>query len=989
MEPAKKHTSDIEPDIRPDLRVIDGGGETTPERGNLNAAPNNTAEALSDAEARAGAPNKTPEDVRDQENEGTWNNNTSGTFNPNLNKPKLQKALKFAKKRGGILGLIALFGVGGGILASFLGPASMAVNLIENISFSNDSSSTAMERRFMKVFGNVTTADPVCASPTSRNIKCTMGRISNSALYKIEKTSGVKANFDSSATNTGKRTGYPSKNPSSYTVTVDGVEITKSASEFKQFLVDNPKVAAKVLGRGGAFNMRIQAWSGGYISKTFFKRFGLERNGGLADGTHKAGASSKERLATAYEKLKEKVPGMDKLGNYSERLKTKIGSQMGKAKKGGVGYTLAVAGCIGLKAPSYIAGTVAAVQLAQVLPVFNEVVASPGAKFKASGYGIPSNVTAEDADAIGSILTEKTVPADGGKASSALDSPILQSAMGINTNKPVLSADYTPGLGILLATKDIRAAQKSTEPACNTVMSPAAMWTAFAVDSAVTVAASATIIGGVVKILGSIAISEIAVAAVQGAVDTYGKDVIAAVATNDKIPQARGEALGDVLGIGGSAFFSAGGMARGLPTLKEGQLSEFVAMQQENEAFQKEMDIASLSPFDISSRYTFLGSIAYNTQMAVIGSGSYGSFPGALSAIAKLPLSIISPTTNAATNYKANACGYAEDFGLNLTDEDQPAIGVSGLPCVGLTTTQGNMSTTEAIDLLVQEGWLNDSISVRENATIDDLVTSGVIAGDTPLADFISTCTDASAGDYLFNAASCTAGSATADTGNYTKSTGCTTNNKGEQVCYSNEADEYGGTGSTGVDNARSLEAMSVFLLDFQIRQSVNGEDEGTGESSPTASGTGAVSLPVDPGYALSDGWIPRDCAGCASFHVAQDFYGGDSVVKSATDGTVVDADKSGSSNNIVRIKAPNGVITEYWHMEGSNILVKTGDTVTAGQQIGTMGCVGVCFGTHLHFMVDVTEATDEQVKAITTRPKGDRIYAKPAEWFALYGVPM
>ena len=989
MEPNRKYTPDIEPDIRPDLRSIPVDGERTPGTGEQKSVPNERAKELSAAETQAGTPNKTTDDISDQESQGTWNNKVSAAFNPNLNQPKLQKALKFAKKRGGILGLIALFGVGGGILASFLGPASMLINIVENVSMSNDSSSVAMERRFMKVFGNITTADPICANSSSRTIKCTMGRISNSALYKLEKTGKIKANFDEGVTNTGKRTGYPSKNPSSYTMNVDGADVTKPAGELKQFLIDNPKVASKVLGTGGAFNMRIQAWTGNYISKKFFKVFGLDRNGGFADGKNKVVANSKERLSAAYEKLKEKIPALDKLGNYSERLKTKVGDNMNKAKKGGVGYTVAVAGCIGLKAPSYIAGTVAAVQVAQVIPAFNSIIASPGSKAKATGYGLPDSITSEDADVIGSILTDKVTPEGGGKASSALDSPILQSTMGVNTSKPALSSEYTPGLGVLLATKDIRAAQKATEPACNTVMSPAAMWSAFAVDSAVTVAASATVIGGVVKVLGSIAISEVASYAIQSFITEYGAGIVTALVENDNIPQAKGQELGDVLGIGGSAFFSAGGMARGLPTLREGQLGEQVAMQQENEAFQREMDVASLSPFDTSSRYTFLGSIAYNTQMAVIANGSYGSLSGTLSTVARLPLSTLSPDTNAATTAKANSCGYAVDFGLNLEGEDQPAIGVSGLPCVGITAAQGNMSTNEAIDLLVEEGWVNESASVPENGTIDDLLTSGVIVADTPLSDFISTCTNASSGDYLFNGASCTVSSGTENTSSYTEKTGCSTDKDGKEVCYT--AEDNGGSGGEGVKNARSLEAISVFLLDFQIRQSVNGEDEGSGESDakPATSTAGAVSLPVDTGYQLSDGWIPRSCAGCASFHVAQDFFGGDLVVKSATGGTVLDADKSGSDNNIVRIQAPNGVITEYWHMEGRDILVNAGDAVNAGQQIGTMGCVGICYGTHLHFMVDVTDATDEQVKSITTRPKGSRTYAKPAEWFALYGIPL
>jgi hypothetical protein len=106
--------------------------------------------------------------------------------------PRLQKALRFAKKRGGIIGLISIFGIGGGILAGFFGPASMLISMTENFSLANDSSSTALERRFMMIFGNMTDEknDPICAN-NSKSIKCKMGRISNKALKQLSKKNVV------------------------------------------------------------------------------------------------------------------------------------------------------------------------------------------------------------------------------------------------------------------------------------------------------------------------------------------------------------------------------------------------------------------------------------------------------------------------------------------------------------------------------------------------------------------------------------------------------------------------------------------------------------------------------------------------------------------------------------------------------------------------------------------------------------------------------
>src|SRR5690606_6670644 len=114
------------------------------------------------------------------------------------------------------------------------------------------------------------------------------------------------------------------------------------------------------------------------------------------------------------------------------------------AKKGGVGYTLAVASCIGIKAPAYVAAGVAAVQLAQLLPIANMTVLSPGAKLKASGADITNEITMEEANEIGTLLTEKVPRESDGKATSALDSPYLLAAIGAGSGTLAVSK-YAPG----------------------------------------------------------------------------------------------------------------------------------------------------------------------------------------------------------------------------------------------------------------------------------------------------------------------------------------------------------------------------------------------------------------------------------------------------------------------------------------------------------------------------------------------------------------
>jgi len=920
--------------------------------------------------------------------------NYTGGGNKNLDQPKLQKALGFAKKRGGIIGLISLFGIGGGILAGFFGPASLLINLTENFSLSNDSSSVAMERRMMKVLGNMTNengGDAICAN--KKNIKCKMGKISNKALRQLHKK-GVTAIFDGGTSNStrydGKRTGYPQKNPSHYEFDMgNGKKARVAAKDLTGFLAnrENRKMANKVLGRSGAFNLRVKAWTGKHITQKFFNKFNIKRNGGLADGSAKKGSVS-ERLADTKNRLKEKIPGAESAEKTKDKIKGKIEKQTGKAKKGGVAYLIAVGGCIAVKAPGYIAAGVAAIQLAQLLPIVMDVVMSPGSKAKASGVDTENSITTDDADAIGTLLTNKTANAEG-NMTSALDSPYLLAAMGVNKNKPGASHKFAPGFSLLSnpVVREANKAEQASEGACNVIMSPTAMYTAMAADMAVTVAASATIIGGLIKIAASWIISELISELVKKIAGDLAIQWITEFAQNDAIEKAEGEELGDVIGISAAAFFSAGGMSRHLPTLSVAQLDDFTAMQQESENFQREMDIASLSPFDTSSRYTFLGSIIYSSQMAVLANGGYGA-SSVMSSMASLPSMLVS-NAGAATNFSTQYCGYANDYYLDTEDKNkQPAINMAGLPCTGITPTQANMSTTEAIDLLATEGWIcspgpdgsfdDDCPEIPEGATIEELMPksgdnedgfsgNGFIKPDNLLYEFIVSCGDASSGDYIFNAGGCIPPSESEGAGGTYCLNGSYENDDGETVptCALPENDDGSGVDSEveGVDNPRAIQAISVFLLDFQIAQMINGEDEEEGGSN-SASVEGE--LVGDKAYPLPKGSAPANTYanhGGVDFPVAKGtpiFAVADGVVETAVDGCTQEHGGKGTQcqgtgwGNYVRIKHSDSVETLYAHMTNATLTVKSGDTVKAGQQIGGVGSTGSSTGYHLHFEVYV-----------------------------------
>ena len=75
------------------------------------------------------------------------------------------------------------------------------------------------------------------------------------------------------------------------------------------------------------------------------------------------------------------------------------------------------------------------------------------------------------------------------------------------------------------------------------------------------------------------------------------------------------------------------------------------------------------------------------------------------------------------------------------------------------------------------------------------------------------------------------------------------------------------------------------------------------------------------------------------------------SSVLAADGGTVTQASDSGNGyGNCVIINHGNGYVTLYGHL--SSISVSNGQTVTQGQQIGTVGSTGLATGPHLHYEV-------------------------------------
>ena len=767
--------------------------------------------------------------VNDQESSVPGND----FYQPSAGKKKSPVTFKsLLKKRGPIAAIAGILGLGGGIMGIFLSPATLLQNIMENFTWKNDSASVAKESRMKKVMNKMIGASDDAGICKSKKIRCKTGRLSNRALKKFKKSGLIPVDADGKEMDIKGR-GYPDKNPTHWKVEGlnDGKPIESSKLKDELLKKENRKIASKVYGRTGLFKMRFHAWTGKHISKLYDK-FKLKRNSAISKIDKKLGVKEKAN------KFKEKLPGFndDKaIGGINER----VTKSTEKLKKGGLVYVAAAGICLALKLPNIIASGVAAIQLVPLLGLVMDVILSPGSQAKASGLDSSgSGFSQETMETIGTMLTERgKMKGSDNAEGSALDSPYLLAAMGVNNDKPGIAKNYIPGYSVATnpMVRTLNSAEEASEPVCNYILSPVAMYTSQLVDLAVEATGAASF--GLTSLANWIAkktlatvTSELLKYAVGDTVKKILKELAVSMLTSNN---AQYKDLGDALGVGAAAFFASGSMGQMLPGLKMSQLAEFNGIQIANEEFQKEMDIASLSPFDTSSRYTFLGSIFHNMGNMMIANGTYSKTPVAmLSNILRLPsmaLSYSSTAKAASGMYSDKYCGYAKDFSMGSGSSEDPAVNMAGLPCTGITNSQANMSVEEAIQIAENEGWIQKDMDIPDGADISDLMNNGYIVKDTPLHDFVEDCGDASTGSYWFSNGGCTAPSDSTRVAKITEKT--YKDEEGKDI--TNES--FGTENSAKQYDDRKLSAMSVLLIDFQIAQSINGEDDEEEAPSTTA----------------------------------------------------------------------------------------------------------------------------------------------------------
>lgn len=160
--------------------------------------------------------------------------------------------------------------------------------------------------------------------------------------------------------------------------------------------------------------------------------------------------------------------------------------------------------------------------------------------------------------------------------------------------------------------------------------------------------------------------------------------------------------------------------------------------------------------------------------------------------------------------------------------------------------------------------------------------------------------------------------------------------------------------GQLGDTNAKlaELEAAAAAAQRKQAEASTGYVSGGGGASVVTGNGTFTHPCPGYTYISSEFGYREQPLAGASTNHKGMDFAAATGTpIYAAAGGTVVYAAYSGNAGNMITINHGNGLTTTYMHCQ--QIYVSSGQTVSKGQNIASVGNTGNSTGPHLHFQVE------------------------------------
>lgn len=188
------------------------------------------------------------------------------------------------------------------------------------------------------------------------------------------------------------------------------------------------------------------------------------------------------------------------------------------------------------------------------------------------------------------------------------------------------------------------------------------------------------------------------------------ENTLAAMANRHIDSETSGEDLGNAAAAGFGAFLGRNAARGGNGILTKQQAVAFLDHQNQYLAMQAKIDQKNLSPFDLNSKYTLLGSIVYNNLSLLSQVSSLSKFGLNLIQAASQSLAAISPISHATSSIKTyNSLSNCQDSAylkLNqyLDNSEEIALDVFCNPVYGTPTAYLNLPTEEVINRLIASG---------------------------------------------------------------------------------------------------------------------------------------------------------------------------------------------------------------------------------------------------------------------------------------------
>jgi len=921
----------------------------------LRSAENQSSDSYDDANHQQDRSEKQPEDIsnsiRNKEesaDSGYINNFTGGK------KTKNRFSAKNLKKAGPIGLIITVMISVAGVVSFFGGPGMLVVNFVEVLTEKFNYQLGSIESRHQKIvkakLKNTTTG--VCSVV---NVRCKYATFSDKELKNLKKA-GFEVDVDSKTKITGRNKINSLKLPGGEAITAENF-----SSEMKK----NSKFNAAMK---QAYSMKFSSMSDKVFHKVA-KKFGVSKKAPFEDGV-----DDKKRKLTIEENTKSgkvdtTAAKVCDEGNCSDEEKKRQSEANGRAKeaqdltegsaKSGSNLADDViednAEAIAKGAAKSASGTAAKTALSAVKitgPIDNacmvygwvktiSYVAKTLRHAQMIRYAMTFLTTAsmikagtakpDDVRYLGEILTKVVVNGDGVRSKSATDSFGFRYAAygdsGIDAKASTAVAGANFG-GKIQGTIDYILSQlgsrRAADETCHLLANPIVQ-----VGSLVAGAISFFFGVGEAKLTFQLAMAPL-IAVASAILPAMIGDLLAGRLVDDK---TYGERSGNLITSGTGGMLSKVAGFGGNSILKKDEARAYMQVQREAVLSYAEYDRQRLSPFDISSPNTFLGSI-YTQFLPYVYSGStpmniLSSFSSIVSKTAK---NFVSPPIHAATKESYSECSdpYYKELGIATDPFCNPVVGIP---------PQYLSAEPEAVI---------DRLTKEHNA-IDE--NSGNPSSQE-YKDFVKNCIER---DDPF-------GASQAD--EVDKSSDCFIDSQFKADMYVHYVDQR--ANDIGENDLPSSAAAST-----DSSSSGDGSEGGVsgGESSqPSRDGW---SLPIENGRKTSLMWHQQ---GSKGLHKGIDFPAPvGTPVTAAHDGKVTMVRNMGSCGWATAITAEGipGIWHAHQHMDPT---VKEGDTVKRGQRIGAVG--KFCgTGHHLHFSIEtasrVSAYADSGSKDTSKDPKG------------------